>query len=157
MTTLDPGQGTTIINALSSLATLFKEISDNVLGTPEENNVAKTQETVEISKTTTVAKIVATTPPAPKNKDIIKIAVKKEIKRSTNNSGSNKVVVVEMSEDFKKNSDPKKTFVNLIKPAENGLQIKSMKESNGKIVIVTNTPEQAEKILKLNKSLKQTG
>ena len=32
-----------------------------------------------------------------------------------------------------------------------------MKESNGKIVIVTDTPEQAEKILKLNKSLKQTG
>ena len=68
MTTLDPGQGTIIFNALNSLATLFKEISDNVLGTPEENNVGKTQETVKTAKTTTLAKIVATTPPYAKKK-----------------------------------------------------------------------------------------
>ena len=156
----NPEQGVDILNALNSLAVLFKEISDNVLGKPAVTNITNPQPAKTSNQNSNIglpySKIAGSTPLMQSKKDIRK-TIEKQIRRSTNTDSSDRVVVIELSEEIKKTSEPKKSIINLIKPAENGLQIKSMKENRGKIVIVTNTPEQAKKIINLNSSLKHAG
>lgn len=115
----------------------FKEIEK--IDRNNSTNKDKTQKPAPQSRS-------AHNPEQPKKKPTPSQVIKRTIQSAQDSEPKKNVVIIEMKEELKTAAQPKKEFSNMIKAKENNIQIKSLKVSGNKMIVVTNKPEQAEKI-----------
>ena len=84
----------------------------------------------------------------PLTKPALKDVVKRTIQSTCDSKPKDNVLIIEMGNDLKAAPEPKKALANIIKAKENKIEVKSVKVTGEKIIIVTNKREHADIIRK---------